>query len=198
MTDTSRTLIIESSPAKLFGFVGLGLLMTGCAIFVAVFPGIAIFGRLVGGYIGIVFFGLCTCVAVWRLLKSPRPVITISPEGICDRRVAAALIPWSAVTRISTWSYNGRNRCLVLALKPGVEARLGLRRMVRWTRGANRALGLDGLGISPAGLKVDYDTLLRLCQDYARQARGDEVGQHALEKAGVEFPNGDKPGVRVR
>jgi hypothetical protein len=180
MTDTSRTLIIESSPAKLFGLVGLGLLMTVCAIFVAFVPGVDLFGKIVGGYFGIVFFGLCTCVAVSRLLKSPRTVITISPEGICDRRVAAALIPWSAVTRISTWSYRGRNRCVVLALKPGVEARLGLTRVARWTRGANRALGADGLCIMPAGLKVDYDTLLKLCQDYAQQAHGDDLAHRPV------------------
>ena len=175
MTDTSRTLVIESSPARLGGYVALGLAMTVLAMFVAFVPGIGDpLGKLVGGYFGTVFFGVCTCVLVSRLLKSPRPVITISPEGICDARVAAAVIPWSAVTRISTWSYSGR-RAVVLAIKPGIEPQLGLTRIARWTRGPNRALGADGLCITAAGLKIGDDTLLKLCQDYARQARGNEV-----------------------
>src|SRR5690242_7373065 len=98
MTDTSRTLIIESSPVKLLGLAAGGLLMTAGAIFIVVAADARPFTKWVGGYFGTVFFGLCTCVALWRLVQSPRPVITISPEGLRDSRVAAALIPWSAVT----------------------------------------------------------------------------------------------------
>jgi hypothetical protein len=176
MTDTSRTLKIESSKAKLFGLVGLGLLMTAASIIAIFSPGI--FSKLVGGF-GTVFLGLCTSLAVSRLVNSRGPVITISPEGICDTRVAAALIPWSAVTRISTWSY-GSQKCLVLAIKPSVDARLGLTRVARWTRGVNRALGADGLCITAVGLKIDHDTLLQTCQDYARQARDNELGHQSV------------------
>lgn len=176
MTDTSRTLTIESSPGQQFRLVGLGVLMTAVSVIVVFLPGVPTFGKLVGGYFGIVFFGLCTGVALLRLLSSRGAIITISPEGISDTRVAAALIPWHAVTRISTWQYRGQ-KCIVLTLEPGVEAGLGLGRIARWTRGANRLLGADGLCIVASGLKVDHETLLQTCRDYARQAATVAGGQ---------------------
>src|ERR1700741_4167469 len=104
--DTSRALIVEGSPKKLLGLVSLGVLMTALSIMLAVRPDarIADFDRI-WGYLGAAFFGLCTGIGLWRLFTAPRAVITISPEGIRDTRVAVELIPWSAITGISTWQY---------------------------------------------------------------------------------------------
>jgi hypothetical protein len=55
MIDTSRTLKIESSPAKLVGYLGLGLLATAGSIFVVLRADP--FRKLVGAF-GTVFFGL--------------------------------------------------------------------------------------------------------------------------------------------
>jgi hypothetical protein len=52
-----------------------------------------------------------------------------------------------------------------------VESQLTLTPTVKWTRGANRGLGIDGLWITPAGLKIDLDTLLETCRAYAQGAR---------------------------
>jgi hypothetical protein len=184
-TDTSRTLVIENSPARLLRLVGMGVVMTAVSVAVALMPGAAIG---IWGYLGIAFFGLCTVVILWHLLFSSGPVITISPEGIRDTRVAAALIPWSAVTGISTWEYSGQ-KAMVLAMKPGAEAGLGLTRMARWTRGANRALGADGLCITAAGLKIDYDALLRTSLDYAHAGRDRSARDPATSPgAGVAPP----------
>jgi hypothetical protein len=169
-TDTSRTLEIESSPTKLLVLVGIGVLMTATSAWVALLPGKLSIVAMIVGYLGIAFFGLCAVVAVWRLLTARGPVITISPEGIRDTRLAAALIPWSVVTGISTWEFR-RQKVMVLAISPGAEEQLGLSRMARWMRGANRALGADGLGITASGLKIDHDTLLRTSLDYAEAAR---------------------------
>jgi hypothetical protein len=169
--DTSRTVVIESSPAKLLVLVGVGVLMTAGSLIVALLPGIL---PEIWGYLGTAFFGLCTGVALWRLLTSSGPVITISPEGIRDTRIAAALIPWSAITGISTWEYRGQ-KAMVLAMKPGVEDELGLTRVARWTRSANRALGADGLCVTASGLKIDYDMLLQTSLDYAH-AKHDRPG----------------------
>jgi hypothetical protein len=92
-------------------------------------------------------------------------VITISPEGIRDTRIATALIPWSAVSNISTWEFSNQ-KAMVLAIPPGVEDQLGLTRMARVTRDANCALGADGLCVTAAGVKIDYDTLLQTSLDY--------------------------------
>ena len=174
-TDTSRTLAIESSHRKLLVFVVIGVLMTAASLAVAMrLPGIALLYIIVG-YFGAAFFGLCTCVGVWRLLTSRGPVITISPEGIRDTRVSVEVIPWSAVSGISTWEYSGQ-KAMVVALKPGVEEGLGLTSIARWTRDANRALGADGLCVTASGLKIDYDTLLQTSMDYARTAERKPLG----------------------
>src|SRR5215510_3879171 len=171
-TDRSRTLVVESSPEKLVLLVGLGVLMTAGALTVALLAGISPFHKAMG-YFGTVFFGLCTGVFLWRLLTARGPVITISPEGIRDTRIAATLIPWSAIRGISTWEYRGQ-KVMVLAMKPGIEDGLALTLVARWTRSANRVLGADGLCVTTSGLKIDYDTLLQTTLGYAHAdiARG--------------------------
>jgi hypothetical protein len=81
------------------------------------------------------------------LLSVSGPVVTVTPEGIRDTRVAAEVIPWSAITGISTWQYRGQ-KIMVLAVDPATESGLTLTRIARWSRGANRALGADGLCIA--------------------------------------------------
>ena len=46
--------------------------------------------------------------------------------------------------------------------------------------------------------KVATDTIARLEADKELKPRTVEAIQHALEKAGVEFTNGNKPGVRLK
>jgi hypothetical protein len=176
--DTSRTLMIESSPAELLALTGICALATALATTVALLPGPFSFAKIVGGYLTSLLLSLLTGVGLWRLVTSGRPVITISPDGFRDTRLIAALIPWSDVTGISTWQSRGQ-KFMVLALRPGVEDRLELTSMGllwRWTRGANRYLGADGLCISAYGVKIDYDTLLQTSLDYLHRYQGDLRG----------------------
>jgi hypothetical protein len=122
------------------------------------------------GYVGAVLFGVCTVVIVWRLLRQRGPVITVTPEGIRDTRVAAEEIPWRAITEVSTWRYRGQ-KIIILAVDPTVESRLTLTRIARWSRGPNRLLGIDGLCIAVTGLDTSFDALLWLCMD-AIEKRG--------------------------
>ena len=46
--------------------------------------------------------------------------------------------------------------------------------------------------------KVATDTIARLEADKELKPRTVEAIQHALEKAGVEFTNGNRPGVRLK
>ena len=190
--DTSRTLIIEGSPRQLFVLVGVGALMTAASLAVALQSGIS---HKIWGYFGTAFFGLCTVVSLWRLLISSRPVITISPEGLHDTRVASAPIPWSAVTGISTWESFGV-RAMVFAVKPTVEDGLGLTTVARWTRGVNRAIGADGLCISASGLKIDYDTLLQTCMDYAHIKRVPPQ-EHAVKRPVTPLPDAHFTALRL-
>src|SRR5262245_40416768 len=175
--EASRVVEISGSPWKVLGLSVLGVMMTAlsAAIALRLFPGMRVdtYHELMG-YAGAVFFGFCTAVGVWRLLTTSGPVVTITPEGIRDTRIAREFIPWSAIKRISTWEYRGQ-RVMVLAVDPEVERRLTLTAIARWSRGANRALGADGLCVTAQGLRIDYDTLLATS---VALARGTTSGPH--------------------
>jgi hypothetical protein len=117
------------------------------------------------GYSGVVFFSFCTLVAIVRLIQQRGAAVTISPAGLHDRRVAAKPIPWQAIKSIATLQLQ-RQMVLVVTIDPEEEAKVGLTRVARWTRDANRRLGADGLVISPNGLTVGYPTLFYTCRDF--------------------------------
>jgi hypothetical protein len=166
-TDTSRTIMIENSPTKMLRLVAGGVVLVVVSLFLTIPDGIVT--KLIGWF-GIIFFGLCTIVTLWRLFTTRGAVVTISPDGIRDVRIAEDMIPWGAVKKISTWEYQ-HQKFMVLAVDPDVTARLRLVPIARWTRDANRALGADGLCITAGGLKIDYATLLQTSMDYADVAR---------------------------
>jgi len=167
--DTRHAVEIEASPLKMLALAGLGLFMTvlSAAVAVRAFPNVPPDSSAeFYGYAGTALFAACTLLILWRALTTHGPVVTITCEGIRDSRVAAELIPWSAVNDIATWEYR-RQRVMVLTVDPAIEAGLNLTRMVRWTRGANRALGADGLCIAVQGLRIGFDELLATSLAYA-------------------------------
>jgi hypothetical protein len=171
--DTPQVIEIKGSPAKLFWLCGLGVLMTALSVVVAIplLPGFRpnAFQQFVG-YGGALFFGACTVVLAWRLVTAGGPVVTITPEGIRDTRVAAEFIPWRAVRKLHTWGYAGQ-KIMVLAIDPAIELQLTLTKMAQWSRGPNRLLGADGLCITAQGLKIDYQTLFDISQNHIRLAK---------------------------
>lgn len=146
------------------------LLVLGAAAFVAVSV-LMVLGVIDGvrfgmraetiGWIGLAVFGPFLLIALWRLIFMRGPVLTISPKGLRDVRIAADVIPWAAIERVSVWQAH-KQKFLVLGVAPAVEDRIGLTRMARWTRRANRSLGADGLCIGPQGLPLSFDDLGRL------------------------------------
>jgi hypothetical protein len=164
---------IKQSPLRMLGLIAIGIVLTALCVGIAfhLFPDLqASLYQEFMAYVGVVFFSLCTIIGLWRLLSVSGPVVTITPEGIRDTRVAAQVIPWSAITGISTWQYRGQ-KIMVLAVDPATESGLTLTRIARWSRGANRALGADGLCITAAGLSIKYDALLQTCMAYVRNRR---------------------------
>jgi hypothetical protein len=167
--DTRRAVEIDASPFGTLGLAALGIIMTAASAVIAVHVIPVPPGSYVefAGYVGTVFFAACTVLILWRTFTAHGPVVTISREGIRDVRVAAEVIPWSAVRDVKVWESNGQ-RVMVLAVDRAVEAGLTLTRIARWTRGANRALGADGLCVTAQGLKIGFDALLATSLAYAR------------------------------
>lgn len=170
--DTSQTTEIHGAPLKM-----LGLAILSLALVVTCVAMVAGYGPPLGYDdwqfwavgVGVPFFGFTTVMIIWRMATQRGPVVTLSPEGILDTRVTAAPIPWRAIRGISTWTMQRQN-VMVLDVDPEVEKTLPLTRIARWSRGANRKLGADGLCVTAQGLKTNYDQLLETATAYARAA----------------------------
>jgi hypothetical protein len=118
-------------------------------------------------YLALVYFGGRTLVSLW--LSAKGPVVTLSGSGIRDGRIANEEILWLAIRTIATWTeYN--QQFLVFDVDPSFEAGLSLTRTVRWSRQANRLLGVDGLCLNAKALKIDFSTLKQICEERVRNA----------------------------
>jgi hypothetical protein len=93
--DTRCAVEIEASPIRMLGLAMLGVLMTAlsAAFVLRVFPVPPGSFAEFASYAGTVFFGACTAFILWRAITTRGPVVTITPEGIRDIRVAAEIIP---------------------------------------------------------------------------------------------------------
>jgi len=169
MIDTTRTIEIKQSPWEMLKMLAIGVGFVATSYFIY-YQGSVLYIAI--GIFGIVFFGALTLFVLWRLLTLIGPVVTVSPAGVRDTRVAADMVPWSAITGVSTWSaYN--QPAIILAVRPEVEKRLRLSVMARMTRRANASLGADGLAIASQGLGMGHDALLDTLTAYWHRAGGD-------------------------
>ncbi|MDC0716727.1 STM3941 family protein [Nannocystis bainbridge] len=179
--DPTRTLEIFVSPLRTLGYAALGLGMTAAclSLFFIAPADEEVVAAAIGG-LGVLFFGLCTFMWLWQCFTMGA-VVTLSPEGLRDLRVAREFIPWAAIERISTCTVQSQ-RFLIVALPPEIEQRLTLTRVARWTRAANRRLVADGLFVSAHGLKVDFAALRALVHAYA-VAHGASAAVDGVEAA---------------
>jgi hypothetical protein len=162
--DTSTTLAFEQSAWKMLAISAASLAVTALSAFFVFGTGDTALAFV--GWIGLVFFGLCTGFLLWRTFAAKGPALVLSPAGLHDVRVSAHLIPWPSVRRMYTWSYEGQ-RILIVDIDPQVEASIGLTRIASWTRAPNRAMGADGLAVTAQGLTLSYDRLYQLACAYA-------------------------------
>jgi hypothetical protein len=118
--------------------------------------------RLTVGYAGVAFFGLAAAKCIRAMRAAKGPIVFVSRYGIRDLRVANEFILWDSVLDVSACEYRKR-KFVVLALSPALEQRLFATRSGQAMLAANRALGVDGIGISGTGLATEFDALLRSC-----------------------------------
>ncbi|MBV9520046.1 MAG: hypothetical protein JO068_18220 [Hyphomicrobiales bacterium] len=127
-------------------------------------------------YLLLLLLGGCAVVAIRRLVTVGRPVLTITAEGIFDKRIASRIIPWRMVRGISTGEQKSKTgktiiTCVVLTVGEADEGQLALTRWTRLTRGLNHRLGADGLVIRLEGLDVDYDQVFTAITTHVEAAR---------------------------
>jgi hypothetical protein len=107
----------------------------------------------------VAFFGAFLALIVYRFFNAKEVLVTITGEGILDKRVAARIMLWATVRKVSVWELQ-RQKIIVLDVPPEVEGSIQMTRMARFSRGSNKSFGADGLCITAAGLKISHDQLL--------------------------------------
>ena len=158
---TAPTIEIEASLVAAAARIVAGLVMTGLFVGVAfhlVPPTDDVLDLMVGG-VGTAVSLLFTLIGAWRLATLRGPIVTIAPQGICDRRIAGEMVPWSAVARVSTRE-DYRNKVMVLSVDPRVERKLTRTWRARRNREADRRRGADGLCVTALGLRTSHETLI--------------------------------------
>ena len=158
--DPSRTLEIAASQARTFRQLLLGILLTLIAALLLAYEGD---GAPPIAWFAAIIFGGFTFFVLWRLVTMERgPVVTISPRGIRDIRLAAEFLPWTAVRNISSHA-----KMMVLTVDPAAVARLTLSPAARTAHAA----GPKTFYIRAADLDTDFDRLLMMCAIYAETAK---------------------------
>lgn len=170
MLDTNQTVEFRSSPARLGLLAVISVAMTtlGIALGWRLVPNIApgSFKQFLGWITAILFTGTFV-IAVVRLFDLKRPTLVLSPKGFWDVRLSAEFIPWSVVKHISERSYR-RQKFLLVEVLESVWQSPSLTKMARWSRGPNRAMGLDAMCIGTGDLDVKFDELFSAITAYAK------------------------------
>ncbi|MGL4242071.1 MAG: STM3941 family protein [Beijerinckiaceae bacterium] len=111
------------------------------------------------GWVLVLFFGACGILWIVQSIRYRGAVVVIDRDGILDRRVSDAPIPWTKVEGVSTWTLDAQ-RFVILKLDEAFDHSFPTKAITRWTRGANKKLGADGITINPTGLQIGFDALL--------------------------------------
>jgi hypothetical protein len=123
------------------------------------------------GVVAMVFFGACGLVGIRRLFDS-KPGLVLSSSGILIAASAASaeLIPWSDITRFDTYVIHRQKMLVVKLAAPekymsaGGSLRQALQR-------ANMQLVGSPFAISSGTLKIKFDELVTLCNEYLEKYR---------------------------
>ncbi|MBO0903255.1 STM3941 family protein [Jiella sonneratiae] len=164
--DTSRIIEIEQSPTRLllFGIGSAAFSLGSLALILNWSEPPSEDFKYWGLWLGVLFFALGACVYFWRMTWVG-PVVVLSPEGIKDRRISAAVIPWGAIRSHRTWSYRS-SKFLILKVEDDIERRLPLSLIAWVSKWPNTMLGAKGLCVTSADLRISHDHLTAAVEAY--------------------------------
>lgn len=159
--------VINRSVSKLFGLVASGAAFVAIGVWMINGGGVDLHpgeSSVYLGWIVTVFFGLCLLGLIHRLIFGHRKPVELSTQGFWDKRVLSQLVPWSAVSRISVWSYRGTS---MLRVQFTDEAILHNQLTpIGKTRWLNKPFGLDGIYVACTDLDISVSELRIVFQKY--------------------------------
>ncbi|WP_420844842.1 STM3941 family protein [Jiella avicenniae] len=115
-------------------------------------------------WLGVPFFGFGACVLFSRMTWSG-PVVVLSPEGLRDRRMSPAIIPWTAIRSLKPRSYRGA-KLLVLEIDRDLERRVPWSLTFRMNRWPNAILGAKGPWIVCSDLQITHERMVEVVEAY--------------------------------
>ncbi|MBB3034015.1 STM3941 family protein [Alteriqipengyuania lutimaris] len=114
------------------------------------------------GWLCIFFFGLCA-LAIAKKFFDDRPQLQIGPSGIQWCPWSDDIIPWSEISDVTSWSYNGQNTIVLHLNEPTCFPGRGLAAKLR---GASRMLTGGDIAISLTGTDRGYDEAMAAIASY--------------------------------
>ncbi len=151
----------------------LALISLGFAL--SVFPDLPPDGRhRLWGWFGVAFFSIGAYATFSHAFGKNRPRLILSPDGFHFNTVSERVIPWPAVSGIHTWRQR-KGVLIIVRVTEDVWETAGMSQDTLGARVANKMQGVDGVAISPAGMKAGYQELMRAFQAYT-QAHGGSIG----------------------
>lgn len=164
--DPSQTVEISASKSQMMGFLALTVLAglgVGAAVWLNadILTPLALIGFLAGTG---VLVGLSVLIAK-LMFRSSAPMVTLSPEGVCDLRLSADTVSWSEIKEIRP----RRNRqvpVIELVLSDEAEAALTYKPLTRVLRSYQRVSKAMKYTVSAHGLQMRHPQLLATLQAY--------------------------------
>jgi len=171
--DPSQTVDIGASALQLLGSFALTVLASlgiGAAVWLnaEILTTVALIAFLIGTA---VLVGLSFVLA--RLMfRSNAPVVTISPDGVCDRRLSDDTVSWRDIENIRP-RRSGQVPVIELVLSKEADKALSYKPLPRLLRSYHRLSSSVRFNVSAHGLKMSHKQMLETLEAYA-QAHGPE------------------------
>lgn len=159
-----RLLILSSA----FAAIGIWLVHRGAV-------GTKGTSTIFSGWLSVLFFGMCLALVLFRLIFGSNTPVILSQTGFVDKRSFKGEIPWSAIARVSVFSYR-KTSLIRLQLAPDGILLLKLTWSAKITRWMNKPFGLDGLYVPSSDLDISFAELWNLTRRYVK-----ELCPHALD-----------------
>jgi hypothetical protein len=155
-------IVIFPSRKKLVLIAIGAFVLAAIGVFIIKDPEIYWLIRILGGYLGVPFFGACLGYALFRLTK-PKPSLVINDEGVFDNAsaVGAGMLKWSEIAEVKITSYMGQR---FLSIVPNNLEEILQRQSIlkRWLMKANRGLVDSPFNVPEIALTLKLEEILSL------------------------------------